>query len=201
MAEKEPHNQATRPTQTPKAGARQVSSQTRVGQFSLWSLRAHAGGASCRSVRRWPFSAGRGGRRLRRRPCGAETPHHSTSYNSHPSIQRQSVIYPHHRSVPSRQSGPTSFAAARRPPGRAEPPRFRCEPGAARRESRTVRRLTPALAVVAVLVAKPRLPAAAAGGIAAASTQSFDFVLCALWAGSFCLHTIWPCLAYAKSVS
>jgi len=56
--------------------------------------------------------------------------------------------------------------------------------------NRRDRRLSSALVVVAVPVAKHRLPAAAAGGIAAASTQSFNFVSRALWAGSFCLHTM-----------
>ena len=39
-----------------------------------------------------PFSAGRGGRRLIRRQCGASIPHHTTSNNSHPS--RQTVSHP-----------------------------------------------------------------------------------------------------------
>ena len=60
---------------------------------------------SCRSFRRLPFSVGRGGHRLIRRQCGASIPHHTTSYNNHPSIQRQSVSHPSiHPPLSSRNS-------------------------------------------------------------------------------------------------
>jgi len=89
---------------------------------------------SCRSFRRLPFSVGRGGHRLIRRQCGASIPHHTTSYNNHPSIQRQSVsqsvIHPSTVVITYQSSSmvPTWGHGGRAPPRRSSSHRVKVSP-------------------------------------------------------------------------
>jgi hypothetical protein len=124
-AEKGHHNHTTRPNHTTPGrhspgwprNARPLSSLS--GGRAAMQARFLQVGAPLASFR-LAFS-----RRLRRRRCGAEIPHHSTvTTASHRSLPHTPVPNPGHH-------GPR-FAAARRPPGRAELAGSRCEPGAAK---------------------------------------------------------------------
>jgi hypothetical protein len=144
----------------------------------------------------WP-----NGRRLRRRRCGAETPHHTTPYNIHPSIHTETVSHPYHTPVRHPANHVTPFccgapSAWPRRTGKLSLPAWGGEKGKPKGSPPTI-----SLGCRCRPGRSRRLPAAAAAGIAAASTQSFDFASRAFQAGSFCLRTMLTHLAYAKSVS